>query len=233
MQLVAPDILDAAVGLSPALCVTGFLIGALLWFVGGLTHRFWVVLGSTLIAGIVGLFVGKRFDMQPLVAGLLLAVSIGALALALFRIVLFIASGSAVLWLAGAVAPSWDEPIACFLAGGLLGIAMYNMCVIALSSFGGTLLMSYSGLLLASAWGNADVVALAEKHGPLLDWGVGTVTVLGILVQFLIQRRRKARAKQAKADEQEELMEETRTRTRRPEKKPSLWERVMGQRKAG
>src|SRR2546430_10724323 len=122
MQLVAPDILEAAVGLSPALCVTGFLVGALLWFVGGLTHRFWVVLGGTLIAGVVGLFVGKRFDMQPLVAGLLLAVSVGALSLALFRVVLFVASGGAVLWLAGAIAPSWDEPIACFLAAGTPGL---------------------------------------------------------------------------------------------------------------
>src|SRR5437763_1479725 len=108
MQLVAPDILEAAVGLSPALSITGLLIGALLWFVGGLTHRFWVVLGATVIAGVVGLFVGKRFDMQPLVAGLLLAVSIGALSLSLFRIVLFLASGSAVLWLASTIAPSWD-----------------------------------------------------------------------------------------------------------------------------
>src|SRR5205823_2111826 len=117
-------------------------------------------------------------SMQPLVAGLLFAVSVGALALAWFRILLFIASGSAVLWLATAVAPSWDEPIACFLAGGLLGIALYQVCVIALSSFGGTLLMSYSGLLLAQSFASVNVVDLANKLGPLLNWGVGTVTVL-------------------------------------------------------
>jgi hypothetical protein len=233
MQLVAPDILEVAVGMSPALCVTTFLIGALLWFVGGLTHRFWVVLGATLIAGVVGLFVGKRFDMQPLVAGLLLAVSIGALALALFRITLFLASGSAVLWLAGAIAPSWDEPIACFLAGGLLGIALYNPCVIALSSFGGTLLMTYSGLLLAEAFGKADVVGLAIRQAPLLNWAVGTLSVLGILVQFLIQRRRSA-AKQKKVPEEDEGKEEPKPKAKKPEKKPSLWERVMGgRRKAG
>ncbi len=231
MQLVAPDILDAAVGLSPTLTITGLLVGVLLWCAGGLTHRFWVVLGATLIAGVVGLFVGKRFDMQPLVAGLLLAISIGALSLSLFRIVLFLASGSAVLWLAGAIAPSWDEPIACFLAGGLMGICLYKMCVIALSSFGGTLLMSYSGLLLAATFGKVDVVALAGKHGPLLNWGVGTVTVVGILVQFLIQRRRKNLAKQSEQDEDEEY---SRRRTKKQERKASLWERVTGgQRKAG
>ena len=233
MQLVAPDILEAAVkdeGLSLALSVTFLLIGALLWFVGGLTHRFWVVLGATVIAGVVGLFVGKRFDMQPLVAGLLLAVSIGALALSLFRVMLFIASGSAVLWLAGAVAPSWDEPIACFLAGGLLGIAMYQVCVIMLSSFGGTLLMTYSGLLLASRFGKVDVVGLANKHGPMLNWGVGTVTVLGMLVQFLIHRRRKNGGQGQEDDEEKE----SRQRSKKSDKSPSLWARVMGgQRKAG
>ncbi len=230
MQLVAPDILEAAVGLSPALAVTAFLIGALLWFVGGLTHRFWVVLGATLIAGVVGLFVGKRFDMQPLVAGLLLAVSVGALALALFRVLLFIAAGSAVVWLAGLVAPSWDEPIASFLAGGLLGIALYKLCVSALSSFAGTLLMSYSGLLLAASSGNVDVVDLANKHGPLLSWGVGTVTVLGVLVQFLIVRR----GKKSKDDKDDDDKEESKSKSKKAEKRSSLWERVTGgQRKAG
>jgi MFS family permease len=228
MQLVAPDILDAAVGLSPALTVTGLLVGAMLWFIGGLTHRFWVVLGSTLIAGVVGLFVGKRFDMQPLVAGLLLAVSVGALALALFRVLLFLASGSAVLWLAGAVAPSWDEPIACFLAGGLLGIALYNVCVIALSSFGGTLLMSYSGLVLASTFGKVDAVSVAVKHAPLLNWGVGTATVMGILVQFLILRRRGKKPKEAEHQE-----EEPAPKPKKPEKRPSFWGRMTGQRQAG
>jgi hypothetical protein len=231
MQLVAPDILEIAVELSRPLAVTAFLIGALLWSVGGLTHRFWVVLAATLIAGVVGLFVGKRFDMQPLVAGLLLAVSVGALALALFRVVLFIAAGSAVVWLAGTVAPSWDEPIACFLAGGLLGIALYKTCVIALSSFAGALLMSYSGLHLTAAFGKVDVVDLANKHGPLLSWGVGTVTILGMLVQFLIVRRGKKKPKGEKDDGDKE---ETKSKSKKSEKSASLWERVSGsQRKAG
>lgn len=223
MQLVAPDILGAADGLSPALTVTGFLIGALLWFVGGLTHRFWVVLGGTVIAGVVGLFVGDRFSLQPLVAGLLFAVSVGALALAWFRIMLFVASGSAIVWLAGAIAPSWDEPIACFLAGGLLGIALYQPCVIALSSFGGTLLMSYCGLLLYSTFGKINVTDLATKHAPLLNWGVGTVTVLGVLVQFLIQRRRKKPAKKEEPEEEEE-----KPRKKAEKKSSSFWGRKAG-----
>ena len=219
MQLVAPDILDAAVGISPALSVTAFLVGALLWFMGGITHRFWVVLGSTVIAGVVGLFVGKRFDMQPLVAGLLLAISVGALALSLFRVVLFVAAGSAVVWLAGTVASSWVEPIACFLAGGLLGIALYKVCVVALSSLAGTLLMSYSGLLLANSFGKVDVVDLSNKHGPLLSWGVGTATILGVLVQFLIVRRGKKKPKEEKDGGEKDEGK----KAKKSEKASSLW----------
>jgi hypothetical protein len=230
MQLVAPDILEAAVGLSPALSITAFLIGALLWIVGGLTHRFWVVLGGTLIAGVVGLFVGKRFDMQPLVAGLLLAVSVGALALALFRVALFVAVGSAVVWLASAAAPSWDEPIACFLAGGLLGIALYKPCVIVMSSLAGTLLMSYSGLVLTASFGKVDVVELANRYATLMSWGVGAVAVLGVGVQFLIGRR----SKKSKSDKDEDK-DESKSKSKKGDKKVSLWERVIGggQRKAG
>jgi hypothetical protein len=232
MQLVAPDILESVVGLSPGLAVTGLSVGALLWFVGGLTHRFWVVLGGTVIAGVVGLFIGKHFveQMPPVVLGLLLAVSVGALALALFRVVLFIASGAAVMWLAGTIVPSWDEPIACFLAGGLLGIALYKPCIIALSSFGGTLLMSYSGLLLASSFGKVDVVALAAKQTPMLNWSVGTVTVLGVLVQFLILRRGRGSKKGAEKEEEEEPKPKKKGAEKRSS---SLWERVVGERKAG
>jgi hypothetical protein len=189
MQLIAPDILAEAVGLSPLACGVFFLIGALLWFVGGLGHRFWVVLAATLIAGVVGLYHGPSYGMKPLVAGLLLAVAIGSLALALFRILLFIASGFAVMWLTGAIFPSWSEQIACFLAGGLLGIAMFRICVTALTSFGGTLVMGYSGLSLAS-FASVDVVKLVEERQALCNWSVAALTVVGMLVQFLIQRRR-------------------------------------------
>jgi hypothetical protein len=233
MQLVDAGILEAAVGLSVPLCAGGLLIGVLLWIAGGLMHRFWVVVGATVLAGVAGMYWGKQYDMQPLVAGLLVAVSVGSLALALFRIALFLVSGLTVAWVASVLAPSWNESIACFFAGGLLGIALYRLCVIVLASFAGTLLIGYSGLVLASTFGNVDVVALADKQAPLMNWAVGAVTVLGVLVQIILHRRRKA-ALYARAEEDEWLEERRERRERRLQRKASWWNKVAGsERKAG
>src|SRR6185312_5115715 len=109
MQLLAPDILEEARGLSPFLSGAGLSLGFLLWSLGGRTHRFWLAMSVTLTAGLLGLTYGKEYGMQPLVAGLLLAISAGALALSLVRILLFAAGGIAALALVQAIAPGWDE----------------------------------------------------------------------------------------------------------------------------
>jgi len=134
--------------------------------------------------------------MQPLVAGLLLAVSVGALALALVRILLFLAGGLAGLVVIQTVAPALDEPLACFLAGGLLGVLLYRFWVAALTSLAGTLLMGYSGLCLLERFTKVNSVALTQQHGPLLNWGCAFGAGLGLLVQFLLERRHKRRQKQ-------------------------------------
>jgi hypothetical protein len=225
MQLVAPDVLEAGVGLSPIVCGVGLVVGVLLWCFGGLGHRFWVVLGGTLIAGVVGLRYGKHLGMEyPLVAGLLLAVSVGSLALALFRILLFVASGFAVAWLTSVIFPSWEEQIACFLAGGLLGIALYRLCVTTLASFGGTLLMVYSGLCLAGLF-KVDVVELARKNEALCNWGIAALTVVGMLVQFLIQRRRGA-PELIESEEEEES--KSKKKEKKDEKSWFGWARQAG-----
>src|SRR5262249_60226507 len=93
MKILAPDILEEARTLSPILSGAGLLIGFLLWSLGGRTHRFWLAMIVTLAAGLLGLAHGKQFGMQPLVAGVLLAVSAGGLALSLGRILLFSGGG--------------------------------------------------------------------------------------------------------------------------------------------
>ncbi|HZV06984.1 MAG TPA: hypothetical protein VE999_18015 [Gemmataceae bacterium] len=190
MQLLAPDILEEARLLSPVLSGTGVAIGFLLWSLGGRTHRFWLAMSVTLTAGLLGLTLGKDYGMQPLVAGLLLAVSAGALALSLVRILLFAAGGLAALGLMHSLAPSWDEPIAVFLVGGLFGVLLYRFWIVTFSSLIGALLMSYSALALSDRLRIVDSVAWTTKNGPLLNWGCAALIVLGILVQFLMERRR-------------------------------------------
>lgn len=190
MQLVAPDILEEARGLSPLLSGAGVAIGFLLWSLGGRTHRFWLAMSVTLTAGLLGLALGKDYGMQPLVAGLLLAVSAGALALSLVRILLFAAGGLAALGLIHSLAPSWDEPIAVFLVGGLIGVLLYRFWITTFSSLIGALLLVYSALALLDRLHMVDSVAWTRKNGPLLNWGCGALIVLGIVVQFILERRR-------------------------------------------
>src|SRR5262249_26385774 len=79
MALLDPDILSEARELSPLLSGTGFVLGLFLWLFGGRTHRFWLALVLTVAAGVAGLYYGPAYGVLPLVSGLLLAISAGAL----------------------------------------------------------------------------------------------------------------------------------------------------------
>jgi hypothetical protein len=206
MQLLAPDILEEARLLSPLLSSAGWVIGFLLWSLGGRTHRFWLAMSVTLTAGLLGLALGKDYGMQPLVAGLLLAVSAGALALSLVRILLFAAGGLAALGLIHSLAPSWDEPIAVFLVGGLIGVFLYRFWIVTFSSLIGAMVQVYSALALLDRLHMVDSVAWTRKNGPLLNWGCGSLIVLGILVQFLLERRRQRKAEPVAEPEPEPIV---------------------------
>src|SRR4051794_31182340 len=97
MQLFAPDILEAAHGLSLGMSITGLVVGLLLWVTGWWWHRFWIVLGCTVAAGMIGLAYASQLGhvggMKPLLAGLLMAIAAGVLALALVRVIVFAAGG--------------------------------------------------------------------------------------------------------------------------------------------
>jgi hypothetical protein len=188
MQLLAPDILEEARTLSPFISGVGLAMGFLLWLLGGRTHRFWLAMSITLGAGLLGLVYGKQCGMQPLVAGLLLAISAGTLALSLVRILLFATGGLAALSLIQAIAPAWDEPLAIFLVGGLIGVLLYRFWIAAFSSLVGSLLMAYSALALLDRLHRVDSVAWTQKNGPLLNWGCVSLIVMGVLVQFLLAR---------------------------------------------
>src|SRR5947209_7576181 len=70
MDLIASDILEISRGLSPLFLGALFALGLFLWLFGGRTHRFWLVLLTTVLTGLYGLCHGRDFGMQPLVAGL-------------------------------------------------------------------------------------------------------------------------------------------------------------------
>jgi MFS family permease len=191
MQLLVPDILEDARGLGMAGCATAFVIGFLLWLFGWRGHRFWIVLVATIVAGVIGLASGRLHGAQPIVAGLLLAVAAGALSLALARVAAFGAGGVAA-WLAvRALAPTWDEPLISFLVGGLIGLLLFRLWTMVLTSSAGTLLMAYAGLCLANQFGSLDAVAVARERTAFLNALCGGVALLGVVLQFLLSRRQR------------------------------------------
>src|SRR5262245_29579046 len=134
MQLVWPEVLAEVSSLSLAVSGTGLALGVLLWLFGWVGHRFWIVLLATAGAGVLGLYLNPVFGAYALLVGGLLAVAAGVLALSLVRVVAFTAGGAA-LWLGvRAFAPAWNEPLVCFLVGGLVGVLLFRLWTMALTS---------------------------------------------------------------------------------------------------
>jgi hypothetical protein len=193
MQLVLPDILDEVRGFSPAVSCLAFVLGLSLSLLGWRGHRFWIVLIATVAAGVVGLYSGPAHATQPILAGLLLAVAAGAMALALVRLIAFAAGGAAALLAMHALAPQWQQPLLSFLAGGLFGLVLFRLWTMALTSAAGTLVMAYSSLCLLSTFGKVDVVALTERQVMAINWICGGVALLGLMAQLVFDRRRSPR----------------------------------------
>jgi hypothetical protein len=197
MYLIAPDMLADAKGLSPALCIVGMTAGAALWLFGWRSHRFWVVLIITVLGGVFGLAQGPTLRAQPLVAAVLLAVAAGMLALALVRLAAFGAAGLAFLAAAQALGPPGEGATIFFLAGGLMGLLLFRLWVMALTSLGGTLLTGHSLLCLLDRLGKLDAAAWAEEHGKLLNWVCGGLALVGLGMQLFLNRHEGSKAGKA------------------------------------
>jgi hypothetical protein len=190
MQLLTPDILGDAAALSLPILVTGLLLGLVLWAFGWRTHRFWVVLVLTVLAGVYGLYKAPAFQAQPVLASLLLAAAAGMLALALVRVVAFGAGGCAGILILHELSPTSSHALVVFLVAGLIGLFLFRFWIMALTSYSGVLLMAYAGLSIVQRSGSFDAVAWSETNGGLVNWACGLATLAGIAIQFLLDRRR-------------------------------------------
>src|SRR5262245_15779385 len=127
MQLIAPDILAEASGLSIPFAVAGIVLGILLWSLGWHWHRFWIVVATTVAAGLYGLNSHQTIGPRMLAAGLLLAVAAGMLAVDLSRFLAFAAGGLGAWLIVHRILPALQEPLICLLCGGLLGLLLYRL----------------------------------------------------------------------------------------------------------
>ncbi len=185
MQLVVPDLLAEICGLSLALSLAGLLLGLALWLCGWRGHQFFLVLLTTVLGGILTL----REGSHPLLLALLVAVTSGLLALPLVRLLAFAAGGGAGLFILQHLLPSWNQPLAAFLLGGMVGLLLFRIWLMALTSLAGALLLTYFGLALLHHYGTLDALAVADQGQVLLNWISCLLAVVGLTLQFFLDRR--------------------------------------------
>ena len=186
MQLIVPDILAEARGLTAAMSGTLCALGIALWLFGWRWHRFWIVAGITLAAGLLGLNAGRAAGGTQIMAlGILIAVAAGMLALELAKVFAFVAGGCGA-WLAVQwVFPQAQELWAVFLSGGLFGVLLYRLWTMLLTSLAGVLVASHAALLLLEQPLAFNAVTWTKANQAALNGAAVGLVVLGILLQAL------------------------------------------------
>lgn len=225
MELIAPDILAEARGLSWPLSVIGTSIGVLLWLFGWRWHRFWVVFITTSTAGLIGLSGHAVMGPRMLAAGVLLAVAAGMMAMDLSRFFAFGTAGITLWAITQRVLPSFQEPLIVFLIGGIIGTLLYRLQIRLLTSFAGTLIAAYSLLLLVEAateqrfepsvWAGENVLGL--------NLAVVVVSLLGIAVQGQWETWLDGAASRKRSRLMRYLSDAEREQLKRPSANPRGW----------
>src|SRR5947209_8497753 len=82
------------------------------------------------------------------------------------------------------------------VALGLLGVYFFRAGTMALTSLVGTLLVEFCTLCLLDRAATLKCVPWADANAVLLNWLCGSGTILGVLAQFLLERRRVQKRKQ-------------------------------------
>ncbi len=196
MQLIAADVIAEANGLSVPFSAAGIILAALLWILGWRWHRFWVVLATTVAAGLVGLSTHQAIGPRMLAAGVLLALAAGMMAIDLSRLLAFGASGLAAWLIVQKVLPNFQEPLICFLIGGIIGILLYRLLLMFLTSFAATLLFGHAAILLFEklSEGRFDAAEWVRVNSLSLNIAVVAVTLAGVAVQGQYERWREGAA---------------------------------------
>jgi hypothetical protein len=206
VYLIATDILADLSGLSLGLIITLIPVGAMLWLLGWWSHRFWIVLTATVLAGVIGLLEGATWQAQPIVVAVLLAIAAGVLALALVRVFTFAAGGFAGMCVVQAVMPTLNQQVVCFLVSGLLSLLLFRWYFMALTSFAGSVVLAYGTLALLHYHELMDALRWADENAMLLNILCGAGAVSGLGFQFFFDRWRRRRRAEAEEEGEEDLV---------------------------
>ncbi len=205
MYLIATDILTDLCGLSLGMILTMFPIGLMLWLLGWWSHRFWIVLGSTVLAGVFGLMEAPAWRVQPIVVAVLLAIAAGVLALALIRVVTFIVGGLGGVYLVQLALPALQQPLITFLICGLVGLLLFRWFFMISTSILGSSLMIYGALALFNYYEWFDAVVWTNENSLLATSVCGGLALCGFGMQFLFDRWRTRRRKEREEKGEQDL----------------------------
>ena len=196
MYIIATDILADLCGLSLGLLIALVPVGLALWLLGWWSHRFWIVLATTVLAGVFGLLEATTWRAQPIVVAVLLAIAAGVLALALVRVITFTAGGLAGVYFMQFALPTLNQPAICFLISGLLCLLLFRWFFMTLTSLLGASLLAYGTLALMHFHETIDSLAWSTENATLLTILCGAATLFGFAFQFFFDRRCTRRRKQ-------------------------------------
>jgi hypothetical protein len=205
MCVIATDILTDLCALSLGLILLTLPIGLLLWLLGWWSHRFWIVLTTTVAAGLVGLIEANGWRAQPIVVAVLLAIAAGVLALALVRVITFAAGGFAGLYLVQLFMPTLNQPVICFLVSGMLCLLLFRWFFMALTSFLGSCFLLYGGLALLNYRELIDAAAWTNANTAILNVTCVGMALFGLAFQFLFDRYRIRRKKERQDEGSDDL----------------------------
>jgi hypothetical protein len=149
----------------------------------------------------------------------------------------FVTGGWAFYVIARLLAPSADEPLLCFIVGGLFSVFLYRLWITTVSSVAGTLVLAYSSLWLFGTLGQTNTIAATGNNAPLWNWGLGAFAVFGILLQFVLNQRyqkfkKNQDEKKKKKEEEKKIEEEIKRRPPPPPPAKKSWWPFGGKGKA-
>src|SRR5438270_9987015 len=134
----------------------------------------------------------------------------GVMVVTLMRFLAFAAGVVDGYLLVHSLAPAWNQPLVGILTGGVLGVVLFRVWIMALTCFGGSLLLGYATLWLTERPGTFNAAAWAGEHTALLNTISVGLTAAGVLLQLFLDRHHARMQKERKQrdEEQARLVEE-------------------------
>src|SRR5262249_46282651 len=131
---------------------------------------------------------GRDAGSHPLVAGLLIAIAAGFMALELSKVFAFLSGGLTAAIVVQQFVPSTGDPLLVYLTGGLLAVLLFRMWMLVIAGFGGTLLGLYCGLGLGARFLKMNVIGLASQKTFWVNVLIGVGVLLSVIAQTRYER---------------------------------------------